>query len=228
MNVVIHALLHVQPLRDYLLLSDFRGKSSELVRRFAALAKKLWNPRLFKSQVSPHEFLQEIARASGGKFRLERQGDPVEFLGWLLNQLHKDMGGTKRRNSSASCKPRYGPQYLRPSFAGIVFSTFQGELRVETQQILVRPDTGSNHKPVFDIDRGTVWPSLIVSMLIHTLIEIKSLVSPFLFLAVELPPPPLFQDAVEKNIIPQAGIHSVLAKFDGMTAQVGYKRKHSP
>jgi len=44
-------------------------------------------------------------------------------------------------------------------------------------------------------------------------------VSPFLFLAVDLPPPPLFQDAVEKNIIPQVSIHSVLSKFDGTSAQ---------
>jgi U4/U6.U5 tri-snRNP-associated protein 2 len=50
--------------------------------------------------------------------------------------------------------------------------------------------------------------------------EIKTAVSPFLFLAVDLPPPPLFQDAVEKNIIPQASIHSVLAKYDGNTTQV--------
>jgi U4/U6.U5 tri-snRNP-associated protein 2 len=100
MNVVIHALLHVPPLRDYLLLSDFRNKESELLKRFAALAKKIWNPRLFKSQVSPHEFLQQVNRASGGKFRLEQQGDPVEFLGWLLNRLHKDLGGSKKRNSS--------------------------------------------------------------------------------------------------------------------------------
>jgi len=100
MNVVIHALLHVPPLRDYLLLSDFRAKESELLKRFAALAKKVWNPRLFKSQVSPHEFLQEVNRASGGKFRLEEQGDPVEFLGWLLNRLHKDSGGMKKRHSS--------------------------------------------------------------------------------------------------------------------------------
>lgn len=50
--------------------------------------------------------------------------------------------------------------------------------------------------------------------------ELKSTVSPFLFLAVDLPPPPLFQDAVEKNIIPQVSIHSVLAKYDGRTAQV--------
>jgi len=100
MNVIIHALLHVPPLRDYLLLSDFRAKESELLKRFAMLAKKIWNPRLFKSQVSPHEFLQEVNRASGGKFRLEEQGDPVEFLGWLLNRLHKDSGGMKKQNSS--------------------------------------------------------------------------------------------------------------------------------
>jgi U4/U6.U5 tri-snRNP-associated protein 2 len=101
MNVIIHSLLHIPPLRDYLLLSNFHGKESELLKRFAGLAKKVWNPRLFKSQVSPHEFLQEVNRASMGKFRLEQQGDPVEFLGWLLNRLHKDMGGTKKRNSSA-------------------------------------------------------------------------------------------------------------------------------
>ncbi|KAE9409243.1 cysteine proteinase [Gymnopus androsaceus JB14] len=184
MNVVIHALLHVAPLRDYLLLSNFHGKEPELLKRFAGLAKKVWNPRLFKSQVSPHEFLQEVNRASAGKFSLEQQGDPVEFLGWLLNHLHKDMGGSKKKNSS------------------IIFSTFQGELRVETQQVLVRPDSGENEKPRFDIAR-----------------DIKSVISPFLFLAVDLPPPPLFQDSVEKNIVPQVSIQSVLSKYDGRTTQ---------
>ncbi|KAH9004168.1 spindle pole body protein [Lactarius hatsudake] len=184
MNVIIHSLLHVPPLRDFLLLSHFDGKQSELVKRFATLAKKLWNPRLFKSQVSPHEFLQEVGRASGGKFRLESQGDPVEFLRWLLNELHKDLGGTRKKNSS------------------IIFSTFQGQVRTETQQVVVRPDGSENQKPVFDIDR-----------------ELKATTSPFLFLAVDLPPPPLFQDAVEKNIIPQVGIHAVLAKYDGVKTQ---------
>lgn len=102
MNAVIHALLHVPPLRDFLLLSNFRGKESELLKRFSALAKKLWNPRLFKCQVSPHEFVQEIGRSSQGKFRLEEQGDPVEFLGWLLNKLHKDMGGSQKKASSTT------------------------------------------------------------------------------------------------------------------------------
>ena len=99
LNVVIHSLLHISPLRDYLLLTRFSGKQSELLRRFAGLAKKVWNPRLFKAQVSPHEFLQEVGRVSNGKFKITEQGDPVDFLGWLLNRLHKDLGGTKKKNS---------------------------------------------------------------------------------------------------------------------------------
>lgn len=156
MNVIIHSLLHIPPLRDHLLLSNFRGKEPELLKRFAGLAKKIWNPRLFKSQVSPHEFLQEVNRASAGKFRLEQQGDPVEFLGWLLNRLHKDFGGSKKKDSSAVhfylC---IGDTHRYKS--GIIFKTFQGELRVETQQVLVRADSGENVKPHFDIDRGNVY-----------------------------------------------------------------------
>lgn len=153
MNVIIHSLLHIPPLRDYLLLSNFRGKESELLKRFAGLAKKLWNPRLFKGQVSPHEFLQEVNRASAGKFRLEQQGDPVEFLGWLLNRLHKDTGGTKRQNSSMSVlEPILLDDTIFP--LGIIFTTFQGQLRVENQQVLLRSDAGENEKPRFDIARG--------------------------------------------------------------------------
>lgn len=114
MNVIIHTLLHVPPLRDYLLLGSFKGKETELVKRFATLAKKLWNPRLFKSQVSPHEFLQEVGRESAGKFTLEKQGDPAEFLGWLLNTLHRHMGGTRKRNSSKLPRVPHTGHKLKP------------------------------------------------------------------------------------------------------------------
>lgn len=50
-------------------------------------------------------------------------------------------------------------------------------------------------------------------------LEIKQTTSPFLLLALDLPPPPLFQDSVEKNIIPQVSLASVLAKYDGKTTQ---------
>jgi U4/U6.U5 tri-snRNP-associated protein 2 len=141
LNVVLQLLLHVPPLRDHLLLSSYSpsGKESELLKRFAALAKKLWNQRLFKSQVSPHEFLQEVVRVSAGRFQITKQGDPTEFLGWLLNTLHKDLGGTKKRNAS------------------VIYSTFQGDLRLDTQQVITKDALSGNIetvRPTFDIDRG--------------------------------------------------------------------------
>lgn len=103
MNATLHLLLHVPPLRDYFILDPLPSsqRTSELVRRFGMLARKLWNPRQFKAQVSPHELLQEVGNASGGRFSITKEGDPVEFLGWLLNQLHRDLGGTRKPRSSA-------------------------------------------------------------------------------------------------------------------------------
>jgi U4/U6.U5 tri-snRNP-associated protein 2 len=37
---------------------------------------------------------------------------------------------------------------------------------------------------------------------------------PFLMLGLDLPPPPLFKDVMEKNIIPQVFMHYVLARLE--------------
>lgn len=109
MNVIIHSLSQVIPLRNYLVLNSPKfyadnlnenDPKSELLARFSLLMRKIWNPKMFKRQVSPHEFLQEVSNRSEKRFRLTEQGDPVEFLGWLLNTLHKDLGGTKKPKSS--------------------------------------------------------------------------------------------------------------------------------
>ena len=138
LNVILHLLLHVPPVRTFFLdpnapeLQEER-RPTELVQRLSTLAKRLWNPRLFKSQISPHEFLQEVAKRSGGKFKMTEQGDPVEFLGWIVNTLHRDLGGTKKRNSS------------------VIYSTFQGKVQIETQQVIIHKDQA---RPIFDIGRG--------------------------------------------------------------------------
>ena len=41
--------------------------------------------------------------------------------------------------------------------------------------------------------------------------------TPFYMLGLDLPPPPLFQDVMEKNIIPQVALAACLSKFDGAT-----------
>ena len=42
---------------------------------------------------------------------------------------------------------------------------------------------------------------------------------PFLYLTVDVPPAPLFKDALERNIIPQVPLVACLTKFDGTTEQ---------
>lgn len=50
------------------------------------------------SQVSPHEFLQAVMKASKKRFRIGVQSDPVEFMSWLLNTLHTDLRSSARNN----------------------------------------------------------------------------------------------------------------------------------
>ncbi|KAF9166916.1 hypothetical protein DFQ26_006443 [Actinomortierella ambigua] len=181
MNVVLQVLAHVPPVRNYFMLEKLEGRS-ELVKRFGTLVRKIWNPSAFKGQVSPHELLQEISNASNRKFRLTEQGDPLAFMSWFLNTLHRDLGGTKKKDSS------------------IIHKTFQGELKIESQKIEGSDEKG--HIEGFDLDKDVV--------------ETKS---PFLLLTLDLPPPPLFHDEQEKDIIPQIPLQTILAKYDGKTFQ---------
>ena len=51
-------------------------------------------------QVSPHEFMQTVMRASQKRFTIDNQGEPVEFWSWMLNSLHLELTGGKRKKSS--------------------------------------------------------------------------------------------------------------------------------
>ncbi|CAB4389530.1 unnamed protein product [Rhizophagus irregularis] len=181
-NVIIQALAHIPPLRDYFILQNLETRS-QLVQRFSTLVRKIWNPKAFKGQVSPHELLQEIVNASNKKFKLSEQSDPLEFLSWFLNTLHKDLGGIKKQNSS------------------IIHRIFQGEVKVEEQSLITKENADEEERLLFDVDR-----------------EISVKKFPFLFLTLDLPAPPLFKDEVEKNIIPQVALTTILAKYDGRAA----------
>ncbi|KAL7959661.1 hypothetical protein V8C34DRAFT_279019 [Trichoderma compactum] len=182
LNVVVQALSHVSPLRNYFLLQDF-SKKSELVKRCSILFRKIWNPRAFKSHVSPHELLQEIALLSNKRFTLTNQSDPVDFLSWFLNNLHLGLGGSKTKPGSS-----------------MIQRTFQGKLKVESQAITARADAGDRLR-------------------FEEAAEVKVDIVRFLFLTLDLPSAPLFQDELEKNIIPQVPLSTILSKYDGKRAQ---------
>jgi U4/U6.U5 tri-snRNP-associated protein 2 len=181
-NVVVQALSHVPPLRNYLLLDDFSSKP-ELVKRLSILVRKTWNPRAFKSHVSPHELLQEISLKSNKKFTLTAQSDPVDFLSWFLNNLHLALGGSRTKPGSS-----------------MIQRVFQGKLKVESQAITAKADAGDRLR-------------------FEEAAEVKTDVSRFLMLTLDLPAAPLFQDELERNIIPQIPLTNILSKYDGLKAQ---------
>eukprot|EP01087_Luapelamoeba_hula_P014555 TRINITY_DN4285_c0_g1_i8.p1 TRINITY_DN4285_c0_g1~~TRINITY_DN4285_c0_g1_i8.p1 ORF type:complete len:305 (-),score=57.48 TRINITY_DN4285_c0_g1_i8:53-967(-) len=100
-----------------------------LVSTFGELVRKMWNPRSFKAHVSPHEVLQAISLASNKRFRIGVQGDPIEFLAWFLNELHKDLGGSKRVGT-----------VITDAFQGIVKKTTTKGFGIEEEEAPGRPD----------------------------------------------------------------------------------------
>lgn len=55
---------------------------------------------LLSVQVSPHEFLQAVMKASDKRFQIGVQSDPVEFMSWLLNTMHSKLKSRKRNRST--------------------------------------------------------------------------------------------------------------------------------
>uniref|UniRef100_A0A2P2L0V3 U4/U6.U5 tri-snRNP-associated protein 2-like n=1 Tax=Rhizophora mucronata TaxID=61149 RepID=A0A2P2L0V3_RHIMU len=188
-NVTIQSLMRVTPLRNFFLIPEnYQHSKSPLVHRFGELARKIWHPRNFKGQVSPHEFLQAVMKASKKRFRIGQQSDPVEFIAWLLNTLHAELK-TSRKSS-------------------IIYECFQGELEVVKEM----PGKIVTEKKENDDDHAAVTDGRSV----HGFVT-ETFRMPFLMLGLDLPPPPLFKDVMEKNIIPQVPLFNILKKFDGKT-----------
>nr|CAD1819055.1 unnamed protein product [Ananas comosus var. bracteatus] len=193
-NVTIQSLMRVAPLRNFFLIPEnYQHSKSPLVHRFGELTRKIWHARNFKGQVSPHEFLQAVMKASDKRFQIGVQSDPVEFMSWLLNTLHAKLRSSKKKNKS------------------IIHDCFQGELEV-IKEIQKRPlpekkENGEEENNGAVSEGGATNGNVVT--------EVSRV--PFLMLGLDLPPPPLFKDAMEKNIIPQVPLFNILKKFDGET-----------
>ena len=177
LNCVLQCVTKVGPLRRFFLNKTevherIKKRVGMLTLRFGELLRKMWNPRAFKGQVSPHEFVRAVVKGSESRFKVDTQSDPVEFFQWLLHALGRE---TKSGGKS------------------IIDQCFTGEMEVLT--VGEPPVEGGA-----DATSG-----------------VKSQAVPFKMLALDLPPPPLFQDAMEKNIIPQISVNELLRKYDGVS-----------
>lgn len=79
----------------------------------------------------------------------------------------------------------------------IIQRIFQGRLKVESQLITAKADASDRLR--FE-EAAHVDESII----------------PYMLLTLDLPPAPLFQDELDKNIIPQIPLTSILSKYDGL------------
>jgi U4/U6.U5 tri-snRNP-associated protein 2 len=82
----------------------------------------------------------------------------------------------------------------------MIQQVFQGKLKVESQAITAKADAGDRLR-------------------FEEAAEVKLDVNRFLMLTLDLPTAPLFQDELEKNIIPQIPLTNILSKYDGRVAQ---------
>lgn len=208
-NAALQLLLRVRPLRDFFLRPEnyadgaavgtaARLGRTPLVQRFGEFVRKCWNARSFKAHTSPHDVLQAVSLASDKRFRLGLWADPVEFLPWLLNALHKDLGGSKQRSS-------------------VVTRCFQGQAIVHTRTPRSAADdarqTAASAADALGL-AGDDTPDDPAAQY-----DESSAVTPFLLLTLEIPPPPLFKDELQGNVIPQVPIFQLLDKFNGTTVK---------
>lgn len=91
--------------------------------------------------------------------------------------------------------------------SSVVQQTFQGRLKVESQTITARADASGDR------------------LRFEEAAEVDVNLARFLFLTLDLPSAPLFQDELEKNIIPQVPLTTLLSKYDGRSAQEEHARR---
>lgn len=81
-----------------------------------------------------------------------------------------------------------------------IHKVFQGKLKVESQRITAKADVGDRLR-------------------FEEAAEVNVETMRYLMLTLDLPAAPLFQDELDKNIIPQIPLISILSKYDGLKAQ---------
>ena len=197
-NVVLHALSHVQPIRDYFLnpqnYAFVSKEKAPIVHKFGEVMRKLWSKSNFKSVVSPHDFVQEVTVSSGRRFHIGKQAEAVDLMMWLLNELHRGLGGNRKSNSS------------------VIHRTFQGNVKVnklsKTKREAPKSGGGEQDEDAELLEKAPVtapeWTRSTMS-------------SPFLILNLEIPATPLFKDSQGGQVIPQIPLLEVLKKYDGQT-----------
>ncbi|XP_054250021.1 ubiquitin carboxyl-terminal hydrolase 43 [Indicator indicator] len=124
MNAVVQCLSNTAPLAEVLALGRYRAPAgrAEVTHRLAALVRALWT-RDYTPQLSA-EFKNIVSKHSA-QFRGNAQHDALEFLLWLLDRMHEDLG------TASPAQHTHGPDQAtqQPPGQSFVQSHFQAQYR---------------------------------------------------------------------------------------------------
>ncbi|XP_032562874.1 ubiquitin carboxyl-terminal hydrolase 43 isoform X3 [Chiroxiphia lanceolata] len=137
MNAVVQCLSNTAPLAERLALGRYRarGARAEVTHRLAALVRALWT-RDYTPQLSA-EFKNIVSKHSS-QFRGNAQHDALEFLLWLLDRMHEDLGaaspaqqtrGPQEPGKDSGSASRSPPAAQHPRGQSFVQSHFQAQYR---------------------------------------------------------------------------------------------------
>ncbi|CAM4556283.1 ubiquitin carboxyl-terminal hydrolase 43 [Lepidochelys kempii] len=140
MNAVVQCLSNTDLLAEFLGLERYRarGAPGEVTQQLAALVRALWTLD-YTPQLSV-EFKNIVAKY-GAQFRGNSQHDALEFLLWLLDRMHEDLGssspsqkariaGKPQPSLDESCGSGHAPPATQPpSRQSFVQNHFQAQYR---------------------------------------------------------------------------------------------------
>ena len=101
-NPVLHALSHIQPLRDFFMQAHNYTGIKPLLLRFGELVRKLWSPGNFKSVVSPQELVHDMVTYSKKRLSLDASTECIDLWNWLVGELHSGLVEAAASSSSSS------------------------------------------------------------------------------------------------------------------------------
>nr|XP_051681140.1 ubiquitin carboxyl-terminal hydrolase 43 isoform X1 [Oryctolagus cuniculus] len=136
MNAVVQCLSNTDLLAEFLALGRYRAAPgrAEVTEQLAALVRALWT-REYTPQLSA-EFKNAVSKY-GSQFQGNSQHDALEFLLWLLDRVHEDLGGSSRGPASQKLPPEaskapeniLSPSARLPPGQSFVQSHFQAQYR---------------------------------------------------------------------------------------------------
>lgn len=200
LNVLVHLVSHIAPIRDFLLQHAlYQFTPNKLIREFGLVLRKIWSSGNFKSTVSPQELAQIISIESKRRFSIGKRAEVLEMFVWLLNHFNQALDKKVAKPIASE------PSVIFEPIQGIIEVTTRTKLLVDNyaeQQLLEKgKDSSTLHEAKASKDG---WVE-------------KTIEVPFNYLSLDIPPCPLFRDSHGSFVIPQVTLFQLLSKFDGHT-----------